>query len=77
MGTAARAIWSTDATARVRALIRRSKAEIVHCHNLFPELSPAVSSSGELTRDGGGGDDLAQLPVPLLARYVHPGRPHL
>jgi glycosyltransferase involved in cell wall biosynthesis len=42
MGTAARAIWSTDATAHVRALIRRSKAEIVHCHNLFPQLSPAV-----------------------------------
>jgi glycosyltransferase involved in cell wall biosynthesis len=42
MGTAGRAIWSTDATARVRGLIRRSKAEIVHCHNLFPVLSPAV-----------------------------------
>jgi glycosyltransferase involved in cell wall biosynthesis len=49
IGTAARAIWSTDATARVRSLIRRSKAEIVHCHNLFPVLSPAVlrAASGE------------------------------
>jgi glycosyltransferase involved in cell wall biosynthesis len=49
MGTAARAIWSTEATARVRGLIRRSKAEIVHCHNLFPVLSPAVlrAASGE------------------------------
>jgi glycosyltransferase involved in cell wall biosynthesis len=49
MGTAARAIWSTEATARVRGLIRRSKAEIVHCHNLFPVLSPAVlrTASGE------------------------------
>jgi glycosyltransferase involved in cell wall biosynthesis len=49
MGTAARAIWSTKATARVRGLIRRSKAEIVHCHNLFPLLSPAVlrAASGE------------------------------
>jgi glycosyltransferase involved in cell wall biosynthesis len=49
MGTAARAIWSTGATARVRGLIRRSKAEIVHCHNLFPLLSPAVlrAASGE------------------------------
>jgi glycosyltransferase involved in cell wall biosynthesis len=49
MGTAARAIWSTEATARVRGLIRRSKAEIVHCHNLFPLLSPAVlrAASGE------------------------------
>jgi glycosyltransferase involved in cell wall biosynthesis len=41
-GTGARAIWSTHAATRVRALIRRSKAEIVHCHNLFPQLSPAV-----------------------------------
>jgi glycosyltransferase involved in cell wall biosynthesis len=49
MGTAAQAIWSTDATARVRGLIRRSEAEIVHCHNLFPVLSPAVlrAASGE------------------------------
>ena len=42
MATAWRAIWSRDATARVRSLIRRSKVEIVHCHNLFPSLSPAV-----------------------------------
>jgi glycosyltransferase involved in cell wall biosynthesis len=49
MGTAAQAIWSTDATDRVRGLIRRSKADIVHCHNLFPVLSPAVlrAASGE------------------------------
>lgn len=42
IGTAAMAIWSQDATARVRDLIRRSKAEVVHFHNLFPQLSPAV-----------------------------------
>jgi glycosyltransferase involved in cell wall biosynthesis len=49
LGTAARAIWSTEATARVRGLIRRSRAEIVHCHNLLPVLSPAVlrAASGE------------------------------
>lgn len=49
MGTAAQAVWSMDATARVRGLIRRSKTEIVHCHNLFPVLSPAVlrAASGE------------------------------
>ena len=49
MGMAGRAIWSTDATARVHGLIRRSKAEVVHCHNLFPLLSPAVlrAASGE------------------------------
>jgi glycosyltransferase involved in cell wall biosynthesis len=49
MGMAARAIWSTEATARVHGLIRRSKVEVVHCHNLFPVLSPAVlrAASGE------------------------------
>ncbi len=42
VGTAARAIWSKEARDHVRGLIRRSSAEIVHCHNLFPLLSPAV-----------------------------------
>ncbi len=42
VGTAARAIWSTEAMNRVRGLIRGLDAEIVHCHNLFPILSPAV-----------------------------------
>ena len=42
VGTAARAIWSKEAMDHVRGLIRRLDAEIVHCHNLFPILSPAV-----------------------------------
>jgi glycosyltransferase involved in cell wall biosynthesis len=42
VGMAARAIWSTEAANHVRGLIRRLGAEIVHCHNLFPILSPAV-----------------------------------
>ena len=42
MTTAARAIWSRRASRRVREMIRRTRPDIVHLHNLFPELSPAV-----------------------------------
>ena len=35
-------IWSTSAVTKVRELIRQTRADIVHCHNLFPELSPAI-----------------------------------
>ena len=45
----AKAIWSTSAVTKVGELIRQTRAEIVHCHNLYPELSPAVlrkASSG-------------------------------
>jgi glycosyltransferase involved in cell wall biosynthesis len=36
------AVWSRSAAARVRRLVRAEGAEIVHAHNLFPALSPAV-----------------------------------
>ena len=36
------AIWSRKASSHVRELIRAHGAEIVHCHNLVPTLSPAV-----------------------------------
>jgi glycosyltransferase involved in cell wall biosynthesis len=36
------AIWSRHAVDRVNTLVARSKPDIVHCHNLFPALSPAV-----------------------------------
>jgi glycosyltransferase involved in cell wall biosynthesis len=39
---AAQAIWSTEAVAQVRELVGGWGAEIVHCHNLFPLVSPAV-----------------------------------
>jgi glycosyltransferase involved in cell wall biosynthesis len=45
-----RAIWSPDATRHVRALIKRHRPDIVHCHNLFPMLSPAVIRAA--TEDG-------------------------
>jgi glycosyltransferase involved in cell wall biosynthesis len=35
-------VWSPSAVARVRKRIRSSNAEIVHVHNLFPMISPAV-----------------------------------
>jgi glycosyltransferase involved in cell wall biosynthesis len=37
-----RAIWSTGALGHVRRLIQRHRPQIVHCHNLYPMLSPAV-----------------------------------
>ncbi len=39
---AARTIWSASAYREVRALIRRESIELVHVHNTFPILSPAV-----------------------------------
>jgi glycosyltransferase involved in cell wall biosynthesis len=36
------AVWSREAVQKVRGMIDRQRFEIVHCHNLFPALSPAV-----------------------------------
>jgi glycosyltransferase involved in cell wall biosynthesis len=40
--TGARLVWSGQATAAVRERLRRLQPDVVHCHNLFPALSPAV-----------------------------------
>jgi glycosyltransferase involved in cell wall biosynthesis len=40
--TGMQATWSREGVARVRRMIRHMEAEIVHFHNLFPTLSPAV-----------------------------------
>jgi glycosyltransferase involved in cell wall biosynthesis len=40
--TGARVIWSRDAAAEVREIIRRFSPDVVHAHNLFPGLSPSV-----------------------------------
>jgi glycosyltransferase involved in cell wall biosynthesis len=40
--TGARLVWSGQATAAVSERLRRLQPDIVHCHNLFPALSPAV-----------------------------------
>jgi glycosyltransferase involved in cell wall biosynthesis len=40
--TGASTVWSPAATREVRNRMRRSRTEIVHVHNVFPTLSPAV-----------------------------------
>jgi glycosyltransferase involved in cell wall biosynthesis len=40
--TAAGAVWSRDAVRRVGAELERFAPDVVHVHNLFPSLSPAV-----------------------------------
>ena len=37
-----RAIWSPEALRHVRDMIGQHRPQILHCHNLFPMLSPAV-----------------------------------
>jgi glycosyltransferase involved in cell wall biosynthesis len=39
---AARTVASTGVAAEIRERVRRERVEIVHCHNLFPALGPAV-----------------------------------
>ncbi len=46
LGTAAKAVWSREATEEVSRTVRRFRPDIVHIHNLFPMLSPAVISAG-------------------------------
>lgn len=41
------AVWSPSAVAEVRRLVRRSRADVVHVHNLYPMLSPAVLRTAE------------------------------
>jgi glycosyltransferase involved in cell wall biosynthesis len=35
-------VWSRAAVSEVRRLVRTRRVDVVHCHNLFPMLSPAV-----------------------------------
>jgi glycosyltransferase involved in cell wall biosynthesis len=42
MATAGRAVWAFSSAERVRRLIRSHRPDVVHVHNLFPTLSPAV-----------------------------------
>jgi glycosyltransferase involved in cell wall biosynthesis len=43
--TALNAIWSRNETARVTELIAHHSPDVVHSHNLWPALSPAVISA--------------------------------
>jgi glycosyltransferase involved in cell wall biosynthesis len=40
--TGMRVVWSKRAVARVRQLIRKNRVDVMHVHNLFPNLSPSV-----------------------------------
>jgi glycosyltransferase involved in cell wall biosynthesis len=42
MATAGRAVWAFSSAEKVRRLIRSHQPDVVHVHNLFPTLSPAV-----------------------------------
>ncbi len=42
VATAGRAVWGFSSAERVRRLIRSHRPDVVHVHNLFPTLSPAV-----------------------------------
>lgn len=39
---ARRTLWNPVSYRRVRALIRESRPELLHCHNYFPLLSPSI-----------------------------------
>jgi glycosyltransferase involved in cell wall biosynthesis len=40
--TAARVVWSREAARVMRRLIAEQRPEIVHCHNMYPAISPVV-----------------------------------
>src|SRR5437762_2681344 len=42
MRTGLGAVWSRRSASHVAELIRRHRPDVVHCHNLFPVLSPTV-----------------------------------
>ena len=42
IGTAVDAVWSRNSGNEVRNMVRRFGPHVVHCHNLFPMLSPSV-----------------------------------
>lgn len=44
------AIWSRRAVSHVRETVAKRRVDVVHAHNLFPTLSPAVLTAA---RDGG------------------------
>ena len=42
LSLALRTIWNRRTVREVRALIRREKPDVVHCHNTFPLISPSI-----------------------------------
>jgi glycosyltransferase involved in cell wall biosynthesis len=35
-------VWNARAYSEVKALVRRHEIDVVHCHNIYPQLSPAI-----------------------------------
>jgi glycosyltransferase involved in cell wall biosynthesis len=40
-------VWARGAVAKVRALIRRHRPQVIHAHNLFPLLSPSTIAAAK------------------------------
>jgi len=73
--TASSAVWSPGAVRRVAALLRTHDCEVVHVHNLFPTLSPAVLRTA---RDAGASVVMTLHNYRLLclpATLMRDGRP--
>ena len=73
--TAGSAIWSRRAASHVATLVRRNRIEIVHVHNLFPTLSPAVLRAA---RSGGAAVVMTLHNYRLMclpANFLRDGRP--
>jgi glycosyltransferase involved in cell wall biosynthesis len=43
------AVWSREASAKVREMVHAHRPDLVHLHNLFPMLSPAVIRAARTT----------------------------
>jgi glycosyltransferase involved in cell wall biosynthesis len=50
IATGARTVWSRRAVAEVKHKIQAETPDVVHCHNLFPSLSPAVIRAARAQR---------------------------
>ncbi len=42
VGVAGRTIWSREAASRMRALVRESRPDVAHLHNIHHQLSPSI-----------------------------------
>ena len=51
---AGKTLWNRDAAAEVDAVVRRERADVVHFHNTFPLLSPAVYGAARGANGGPG-----------------------
>jgi glycosyltransferase involved in cell wall biosynthesis len=50
IGVAARAIWNQNSYRQLRALIKKDSPDVIHAHNTFPLISPAICYAAEAER---------------------------